>query len=407
MSDGTQAGTQRIAEHAVPSFAENNPILNGIAEINDQALAFVGDWLVRVDPASGDTLHLHPAAMGEGMVKTADFVFAFATNPVTFANELIRTDGTVAGTSVLSNIAFLDEDEIGLAGNRLIFFANDFSGAGEELYVSDGTPGGTGFLPELLPGDDDPACADIQSGDGVVYLGLRSADYSGCKPYQSDGTAAGTVPIVDQTWLLVHSMQRVGDYIYFWESAVNLWRTDGTSDGTIQLATVDGTSPPVIAFDNAAWFAGFVNGAYTLWRSDGTVEGTMQVFENPAATVDPLSMTVIGDRLYFSAFSTYYFEASDNTANEELTVDASPVEPAFPNPFDGQVFVEIPGSSVFGGTSKIFVFDVLGRQVFQQSFASSDTARRVSISLRHLPAGVYFLQTRVGRNASTQQVVRL
>lgn len=57
-----------------------------------------------------------------------------------------------------------------------------------------------------------------------------------------------------------------------------LWRTDGTAEGTVLLANLGRGSfavGPSVVLRGAAYFAaGDANGRYQLWRSDGTAEGT-------------------------------------------------------------------------------------------------------------------------------------
>lgn len=404
MSNGTQQGTTRLLEHATPAFADSNPVVNGLAEVNDLVIAFDDEHLLAIDPASGDTSRLRPAS-GELLVQAADVVYAFMYNPSTFAVEVVRTNGSKAGTEVLSNVIFEDEDQIGVIGNNLIYVADDFSGNGEELYVSDGTVAGSGFLPETGEGDIDIACSEMLPGDGVVYMGIRTSTSSNCTPYQSDGTAAGTVPIVDFSGLLVHGVQEVGNYIYFWEAATELWRTDGTVDGTILLANMQGTSSKVTEFDGLGWFAGYVDGNYALWQTDGTVDGTVEVFRNAIGPVDPLSITVIGDRLYFSAFSTYYIERT-NTSTEFVDAPGAAFElDVFPNPFKRDVTVRINKLPLTNQVT-ISVYDLLGREVRASGTADpSDVEPRLDLS--GVPAGVYFVRVESGDRAVTQKVVKL
>ncbi len=417
MSNGTAAGSQLISGNAEPANAEKNPALNGLAAINGRAIAFAGSWMFAIDPASGDTTRLRPAE-GLGFVAATDFAYAFTSHPTTFVNELIRTDGTPAGTTVLANIMFENDEQVGIIGDRLIFFADEFMGAGEELFVSDGTAAGSGFLPELIPGNEDPACADIQPGTGVVYLGLRRPGVSGCWPYRTDGTSAGTVAVVDSASTLINAMSEAAGYIFYWSDATELWRTDGTTNGTVKLATLEGTGVPVVAFDGAAWFAGFEAGQYNLWRSDGTPAGTQRVFTNPGLTVDPLSMTVVGTRLYFSALNTYYIEATNTSV--DVPGDFATLElQAYPNPFVDRVTVHLLDRSgelpLAGDGGTVDVYDILGRAVFSRPLSRRDLAPRgasgaaapIAIELDGAASGVYIVHVTSGNASGTVRVVRL
>ena len=187
-SDGTPAGTQLVATGAEPSFANKNRAVNGLAVANDHVLAFADSWLLSVNVATGDTTRLRPAN-GEGFVAASDFVYAFAQHPASFAEELIRTDGTRQGTTVLAEVFYPDEDVIGIAGNQLLFLSDGGALIGEELYVSDGTVGGTGFLGEMVAGDADLHCSSVTSVGAIAYVGLRTSPTGQCQPWRTDGTA--------------------------------------------------------------------------------------------------------------------------------------------------------------------------------------------------------------------------
>ena len=412
MTNGTQNGTVQILEKAYPAFSDDNPILTGVAKAGERAVAFADGWMIAVDPANGDTTHLRPAN-AVGFVQAETFAFAFSQNPTTLASELIRTDGTRQGTEVLSNIIFSDEDLIGLAGNQLVFIADEFLGQGEEIYVSDGTPGGSGFFDEFIVGNEDIACSDMTTGDGVVYLALKESAANACKPYVSDGTPGGTQPIVDFTAPLIHGISAAHGLIYFWDSAVNLWRTDGTVDGTFQVGTLQGTGTPVTEFDNAAWFGGFVNGRYTLWTSNGTLDGTQEFFAGDATTLDPRSLRVIGSRLYFSGLSTYYLEDT-STGVEELFAANEINLQVFPNPFEDHLTVSVEtdpsdGSAVaigLSGNVSIAVYDILGRRVHWQTLPTMHDAKQVDLALPALAPGIYVVRASAGTRVGQQTVIR-
>lgn len=91
--------------------------------------------------------------------------------------ELWRTDGTVAGTGVLRDLAAgaadSDPDELRVVGDRLIFEAWT-PATGRELFVSDGTTEGTVLLVDHVPGtlagrrgSDTEGTASV--GGGLLY----------------------------------------------------------------------------------------------------------------------------------------------------------------------------------------------------------------------------------------------
>jgi ELWxxDGT repeat protein len=107
-----------------------------------------------------------------------------------------------------------------------------------------------------------------------------------------------------------------GGALYFFTQpsigASQFWRSDGTAQGTQMLATLTplsnagpgSTCGSGVALGNLVYFAAAdTNGGTELWRTDGTSQGTTRVADiNPGiASSNPCYLTVVGSRLYFSA----------------------------------------------------------------------------------------------------------
>nr|AYM53935.1 hypothetical protein [Corallococcus coralloides] len=76
---------------------------------------------------------------------------------------------------------------------RLYFSAeeSEFSGAGPELWVSDGTPAGTGRLLDIYPGEIGSSPRELSVFEGLLYFAADDGEH-GRELWVSDGTAAGT-----------------------------------------------------------------------------------------------------------------------------------------------------------------------------------------------------------------------
>jgi ELWxxDGT repeat protein len=108
----------------------------------------------------------------------------------------------------------------------------------------------------------------------------------------------------------------VGDILFFtaetyseeYYSGVELWKSDGTEEGTVLLKdlTPEGSSYPgdLVAVDGVLFFASNdQNDDRELWRSDGTETGTFRTQDlapGPFSS-SPRGMTLAGSRLFFSA----------------------------------------------------------------------------------------------------------
>src|SRR5436305_10845194 len=79
--------------------------------------------------------------------------FAFTDDFV--GNELWKTDGTAAGTSLVKDIyAGATSSSVSslFEFHNILYFAANSAGAGSELWRSDGTPEGTWLVKDLAPG---------------------------------------------------------------------------------------------------------------------------------------------------------------------------------------------------------------------------------------------------------------
>lgn len=265
------------------------------------------------------------------------------------STELWITDGTAAGTTQLLTTppagfsADLRIREIIDVGGGLALIEAGIDGLGLELWRTDGTPAGSGFVASITPGPGgttfgqftragsliffapslanlidhelwvtDGAIAstqtrrvrDIQPGDtpshpiplgaiGSTFLFSADGPGSGRELWRSNGTEAGTVLVKDinpgepsgNAFLLANLDSRVvftaGDATRGFEP----WVTDGTSAGTLPLADINPGLPsasinPLIRAGVIAYFLGGSPATGTeIWRTDGTPTGTRLLAE--------------------------------------------------------------------------------------------------------------------------------
>jgi ELWxxDGT repeat protein len=127
------------------------------------------------------------------------------------------------------------------AGGRGFFLAGD-AATGEELWSSDGTPGGTGPLRDVFPG---PRSSEVRwltaAGDRVFFV--ADDGVHGREPWTSDGTRVGTRLLADLVpgpgSSLPAELTAVADRVYFAAHTPGhgreLWVADGTPGGTRRL----------------------------------------------------------------------------------------------------------------------------------------------------------------------------
>jgi ELWxxDGT repeat protein len=312
-SDGTAAGTQRVKRLCVGECHERVIKFHALGE---QAL------MVSYNTLSGSSLTLWVSDGTAAGTRQIDTVVLHDTAFATFRGkayfqcslpgqddnvELCVTDGTVAGTTMHAEIR--PGPQGGMIGglhalsSGVIFVANDGE-HGSELWITDGT------VPRLLK--------DINPGvDG-------------------SGIDAITPLIVAQKF---PPFQRV-DVVLFSALDVNsgreLWRTDGSSDGTRMVG--DFTPGPVSSspeFIDTSGTSALITVNTTFYgrepvvvRSNGTVLSALHDVRPGFASSAAKRIGAFGDGFYFSAndgvAGTEIWKAPLNGAAATLVKDLTP-----------------------------------------------------------------------------------
>jgi ELWxxDGT repeat protein len=213
---------------------------------------------------------------------------------------LWKSDGTTAGTvfvrSIPGSATYSPGPFIGADG-KVIFLAND-TRSGIELWVTDGSANGTQLIKDVFPATFPANPRLIGELNGRLYF-AAAGGVNGSEPWSTDGTAAGTRLLRDIYLGSGHSDaaayargQSAGGYLYFTAydgtttALDQLWRTDGTSAGTIRLLTLAGRVSSWGVLGDTLYFT--VKNAPGLWTSDGTPEGTVRISDADIAAIGPV-----------------------------------------------------------------------------------------------------------------------
>lgn len=253
-----------------------------------------------------------------------DGVLYYAAWDVTHGFELWRSDGSAGGTRLVADIqpgpvGSMPRD-LTAVGSTLFFTAND-GASGFALWKSDGTPEGTTLLRAagVNPGDffDQMRFPGQLTAFGARLLFTARGLWDNLALWSSDGTPEGTSQIALLGGAFVYEteprlpMAVAGGAAYFM-ARVNgprgLWRTDGTPDGT-SLVWTSPVFPPsccgvtdlYVAFGDLVVFRGADgSGREALWRTDGTPKGTF-VLVSSRGDFSAGWFTQLGSTLYFAA----------------------------------------------------------------------------------------------------------
>jgi ELWxxDGT repeat protein len=332
-TDGTLAGTQRVKD-INPGSASSSPALltamggrvyfradDGVhgtelwtSDGTDAGTTMVAD----IFPGSGTS------AIAALSADAASGRLFFSARGATGGNEPWISDGTAEGTHLIKEINPTGPSSpttfTSFAG-KVYFTA--VSAPGRALWVTDGTTDGTQFIKDVdIENFDQPHPAMVTATDRLFIQGPVTAGI-----WASDGTAAGTVQVADDTGFPVHDLRALGARAVFvsarsFQMGEEIWVSDGTPAGTGVLRDVaagPATSLPtqlsVINVNGGAalYFAATdrVGGA-GAWISNGTADATTRLPTTPAAAVPVTSITRIvssGDRAYvFGRYTSPYLK---------------------------------------------------------------------------------------------------
>ncbi len=196
-----------------------------------------------------------------------------------------------------------------------LFFSASDTGAGRELWTSDGTAAGTVRVRNINPGVADSDPEDLTDVDGTLFF-TATDPTRGRELWKSDGTVAGTVPVRDivpgSSGSSPEDLTDVDGTLFF--SARNgkgreLWKSNGTVAGTVLVRDINpggsGSDPrdPIEAGGMVFFSARNASTGRELWKSNGTVAGTVSVRDiDPGGSSSyPEGFTDVGGTLFFSA----------------------------------------------------------------------------------------------------------
>jgi ELWxxDGT repeat protein len=398
VSDGTEAGTQRIAQipDAVPDLNQPTITRAGQYLLLDVATGAAGNELWRIDlntHAVSQVADIAPgtiSGVADPMFGSLGTVALFVASSTGGTPTLWRSDGTAPGTQFLANVRpisspvyvgptdaarliFIGDDGLGTAqvwgsdgttavvlsttnavllgsvGGKVYFTA--FGGSGPELWSTDGTPAGTRRLTGFASNID---YFEVAGSASQLYVRTRRGSTLDIYRYDTGGPAilrSHTLPLGQAAVPAVFAFAQ-GRLYFDSQDAVagrEIWTSDGTLGGTHLLRNIapetrTQSSAPAHFFELGGQLYFTADDGVSgreVWRSDGTPGGTQLVADvNPGATSsDPLTLFGLGGRIYFFAkdgptADSYKLWSSDGTPGSTVLVSAV-----------------IPREALFGGQS--------------------------------------------------------
>ena len=372
VSDGTAAGTVLLKDVCAgacsgifdnpsqfPTAIQVGPIVYFVANNG------TGARLWRTDGTDVGTTLVYTGASMVGDLEDVGGTVYFLGVPTGFGTAfLFMSDGTGGGTSQVSNLVTVAGELTNVNGT--LFFVGSGGGVGQELWKSDGTLGGTAYVKDLSPESSNSYFQFLTAVGGMLFC-VGTTDL-GSGLFRSDGTDPGTFQLKSLTWepnqFAKGQIVNVNGTAFLIASdgvsGMELWKSDGTIDGTVLVKDInpgsaDGlaSGSSLVAIGSTVYFAASDGAVGTeLWKSDGTAAGTVMVKDifpgdGIFGSSNPAGLANVNGKLFFRASS------SGPSGTQPWTSDGTEVGTV-------QVGVMYPG----GGNSQAGNFTKVGNNIF-------------------------------------------
>lgn len=325
------------------SFAQIEPVL--VKDTNTNPLDFSGHFgildtaiylggynlstgyeLWKSDGTSQGTALLKdlvPGPSGSGpfqFTKLGNTVFFSATTAYRH-HELWKTDGTAQGTSLVKDIGSYNSSlpRSLFAWKNQLFFTAYEDGLGRNLWTSDGTELGTVKLQTMGSTFDEGVLSGYTPlGNNLYFLFTRSTSH-GSKIWKTDGTSGGTISFGATLFFSPDNLTALGDTLYFSAFEVSsgkrkLWKTDGTELGTTPALKIDlgSGSFDLIKMGGDLYFTQNIGSRESLWKTDGSEANTILLATS--SSFSAFSVCQLSD----DAEPSLYFSGLDSANGAEM-----------------------------------------------------------------------------------------
>lgn len=332
-TDGTESGTVQVSEqniNAYPSTSRKFLLLT-----TDTHLYYGvkhGDSYYAIDIWKTDgitnTLMVENISTNADLIVLNNSVYYLETGIGLFK---INQNG---GSTLVKSLTFNSSEKASIINNEIFFFIEGFSGT--QLWKSDGTEVGTlmiqTFDSELfnMPGNSQERTRSIPINNNLFFFlskyNNRTSKFEGTL-WKSDGSSAGTILIKQVVntatiyGITLNSFTNFNGNLIF-NLGVDLWISNGTEQGTQLLKTFQGFNNHSFKrnfgiLGNKFFFsASIANNDYELWESDGTIAGTKFLKDlHSGQSSKPDFFVPFGNRLLFRANNGNELWQTDGTAD--------------------------------------------------------------------------------------------
>lgn len=284
-SDGTAAGTQFVKE-VFPGSCVVCPDAPDLVASNGFVFFLASSGLWRTDGTNAGTFAIDESPLISELTAVFSRLYFFVGASAT-PTSLRATDGTLAGTETILGMPKGDYRSGAVIGGKWYFGYSDSRDGNEPWISEDGTAANTHQIANIVP--DVPGSSNpinlVSAGEQVFF---QANDGGNSELWRSDGTSAGTIELsAFNPTSCCASLDRVTGFqsaLYFRKNSLELWRSDGTVAGTSLFHSFPHGVTSIFGTPNALYFSGDDSDAVSeFWKSDGTPAGTA-LFKKPFST---------------------------------------------------------------------------------------------------------------------------
>jgi ELWxxDGT repeat protein len=391
-TDGTTAGTARVKDinpGATGSDVENLINVNGTLfftandgvhgdELWKSNGTSAGTVLVKdMNPGSGGSNNTFPGE--ENPPKMDNFTnmngLLYFTAAKDYNNYIYRSDGTEVGTIAIAPAIWSDyggsifiHPYFTYMNGYVYFYNNEMIPSEYEVDTYLFRMPYNGTTPEhVIRVFYDFAYGMINFNNNLYTVAKLYPD-KGYQLLRSDGTAAGTSVLIDNSKVTVGSninqTLTLNGYIFFraqtqlYSYEDELWRTDGTPEGTIKIGDLYGGSDWEIVGSYLYWIK-TTDAGWEIWKTKGTPATTAMVKRNgiPEDGVDfaPRELVNVSGKLYFSTPNGQLWRSDGTTAGTKMLRDFSAIWQLYGTPT--RAYLVVTGST---GDRELWKADATG-----------------------------------------------
>ena len=345
-----------------------------------------------------------------GMVFTEDKLF-FRTRGSW--KDLWVSDGTEGGTVKLRNFGSISQ--LTAINGKVYFTATETSGGPTELWQSDGTASGTSRVSDNI--SETFSQPDNLSAFNNHLVFSASTATNGRELWKTDGTAEGTAMIRDirsgtASAISTTEFAIMDGFLYFSANdginGLELWKTDGTAAGTAMVKDIypgEGGAhlKNLFSAGDLLYFSAYTpESGYELWVTEGTAESSRQVYDliEGQQGSEPSDFMLLGNELYFTAETSHagrqLWRATEKEVTAVATFSKNDMLKVYPNPTTDYLFIDSEGQPI----KKLQLFHLNGKMVSLPGQPGN------SLHVAHLPAGLYFVRIETDKKLYVKKFIK-